>query len=228
MLELGCGTGMPSLVAAALLASSCLLSDSQDSPDVLKNAKVTVMTNNPIKFWHKTAEEGDKTFELVFLSNVRTVPFSWASFDPALLSTLATDGYPDIILASDCFYDDNAYGDGLMSNPSEAFFASLDYLFSKNPQCICLVSYQIRSSQRSLLPLVKKWGMEAKEIPLQFLSSSSSSPRSASPPPSALSECLRKPAKTATPFTIAQYKYDSIGSALTIRLLEIRPAAATP
>ena len=167
VLELGCGTGLPGFVAAAC-GASCILTDAEDAPAVLKNVRVTLMTNNRIHYYTFNPA-GDDTnqlqlsFEPIFLSSTKVVPFSWASFSPKFLSAFySRDGsqetWPDIIIAADCFYDN--------SSSYDALFATLDFFFTKNPDCRFITTYQVRSSQKSLQWLAtKKWGFQAKSIP---------------------------------------------------------------
>jgi hypothetical protein len=167
VLELGCGTGLPGLVAASC-GASCLLTDDEDALPVLKNTRVVLMTNNPVHYYTFSATGGDTnplqlSFEPIFLSSSKVAPFSWASFSPSFISSFySQDGsqatWPDLIIAADCFYDN--------SSSYDSIFATLDFFFTKHPGCKFITTYQVRSSQRSLQWLAtKKWGFKVRSIP---------------------------------------------------------------
>ena len=157
ILELGCGTGLPGLLCAAC-GASVLLTDDEDSEIALKNARVSLLTNNPVLWSHMKAEnEHAARVDPIFLSSSKVVSFTWGSFSPQLLLEYCERKWPDYIIAADCFYDNrDAY---------DAVFATLHYFFSKNPSCSFITAYQVRSSShKNLHRLAQKWGFNSRII----------------------------------------------------------------
>lgn len=125
----------------------------------MRNVKVSLMTNNPITWTTRSlADENQANIDRVFLSTSKVIPHSWGSFSPQLLLEFEQRSWPDLILAADCFYDNKSDFD--------AVFATLDYFFSKNPNCYCLTTYQVRSSNTNLDRYVQKWGFSSETISL--------------------------------------------------------------
>ena len=83
LLELGCGTGLCGLTAAAL-GARVTLSDAADSPEVLSNAAAAAALN---------------------ALQVDLLPLSWGVFTPELASACAFD----LLIGADVFYDSAAF-----------------------------------------------------------------------------------------------------------------------
>ena len=75
------GTAVPGIVAAKC-GAHVTLSDREGNPQLLKNLRHTCAING-------------------LEDQVEVIPISWGVFSPAVLQMEA----PDVILASDCFYD---------------------------------------------------------------------------------------------------------------------------
>lgn len=87
IVELGSGTGLPSLVAALCQAKSCILTERADEPHVLENLDTNIKLNNV---------EGI----------CRTMPLSWGPItDKGMLKCLECD----YILGSDIFYSTESF-----------------------------------------------------------------------------------------------------------------------
>jgi predicted nicotinamide N-methyase len=161
ILELGCGTGLAGLVAAAC-GASVLFTDDQSSDLVLKNTKISLMTNNPVKWTLQTlkneTEMVDHKVEHIFLSTSKVIPFTWGCFSPQLLLEYQQRTWPDMLIAADCFYDNES--------DHNSVFATLSYFFLKNPLCKFLLTHQVRSSNNKLQRLVQTWGFQCRQIPL--------------------------------------------------------------
>jgi len=93
IVELGSGTGLPSLVAALCKAKSCILTERADEPIVLQNLDSNIKMNSV---------EGI----------CRTMPLSWGPItDKSILKCLECD----YILASDVFYSTECFHSILMT-----------------------------------------------------------------------------------------------------------------
>ena len=158
VIELGCGTGLPGILAAAC-GASVLLTDDEEADSVMRNTKVSLMTNNPVTWTTKSLlSVEDETIDRTFLSSSKVIPHSWGSFSSQLLLEFCTRTWPDLIIAADCFYDNKCDFD--------AVFATLDYFFTKNPNCYFLTTYQVRSSNTNLDRYIQKWGFKRENIAL--------------------------------------------------------------
>lgn len=158
ILELGCGTGLPGILAAAC-GASVLLTDDEEADSVMRNVQISLMTNNPVTWKVQSANnEGEENLDRVFISSSKVLPYSWGSFSPKFLLEFCNRPWPDLIIAADCFYDNKSDFD--------AVFATLDYLFAKNPNCYFLTTYQVRSSNTNLDRYIQKWGFNRQTIPL--------------------------------------------------------------
>lgn len=163
-MELGCGTGLPGILAAGC-GASVLLTDDEEADSVLRNVKISLMTNNPVTWTTRSLGAlHQANIDRVFISSSKVIPHSWGSFSPQLLLEFEQRNWPDLILAADCFYDNKSDFD--------AVFATLDYFFGKNPNCYCLITYQVRSSNTNIDRYIQKWGFSSETIPLTPSSSS--------------------------------------------------------
>ena len=80
MFQIGCGTALPGIVAAKL-GANVTLSDSEDLPLCLQQAKQSCAANG--------------------LDGVKVIGITWGLYNPTLLNLSPVD----VILGSDCFYD---------------------------------------------------------------------------------------------------------------------------
>jgi len=150
VLELGAGTCLPGLVAAAC-GSKVYLTDREDVPEVLQNCKQNVLTNNPVAFTTNFVNKRP-----VFL-NATVLGLPWGKFSPSVLSTISKLDY---ILGADCFYDNTeAYQDIL---------ATVSYFMRVSPGLKFITAYQERNAQRTIQPLLRKWKMKACPVPLDL------------------------------------------------------------
>ncbi|XP_071500385.1 histone-arginine methyltransferase METTL23-like [Diadema antillarum] len=94
------------------------------------------------------------------LAACEVIGLTWGRVSPAVV----TLGKVDVILASDCFYDTKDFEDVLFT---------FRYFIDKNQDTKCWVSYQERSSDRSIEPLLKKWHLSCSHIPLCLFSADS-------------------------------------------------------
>jgi len=83
----------------------------------------------------------------------RVLGLSWGLVSPELLSLPPLD----FILGSDVFYDEALFEDVLRT---------VVFLLERSPRCQLVFTYQERSSDRCLEPLLDKWGLQAHEVPL--------------------------------------------------------------
>ncbi|KAL3669762.1 hypothetical protein V7S43_005143 [Phytophthora oleae] len=135
LLELGCGTGLPSILSGLCEAAKVYLTDRADAADVQRNAEVNIQLNG----LQGRAEFLPLVWGDMFVSN-------------ELLSVFQT---VEIILAADCFYQ---------SEDFEKVIATVALIFrcSGSTSCKFVFSYQLRSINRSIAPLLSRWGLEGK------------------------------------------------------------------
>lgn len=93
---------------------------------------------------------------------VQVVGLTWGIFSQPLLNL------PPVhcILASDCFYDPSVFED---------IIVSVVYLLEHNPGAEFLFTYQERSADWCLEPLLKKWSLKIEQIPLASFNGDSTS-----------------------------------------------------
>ncbi|KAJ3217955.1 hypothetical protein HDU67_006983 [Dinochytrium kinnereticum] len=81
---------------------------------------------------------------------VEVVGLNWGDF-PLHLENL------DVIFGADVFYDRGGF---------DPLLATISFLLRRSkPHCRCIVSYQERSSRRSIQWMLEKWGLQATGIP---------------------------------------------------------------
>jgi len=152
ILEVGAGTSLPGLVAAAC-GAHVVLTDREDAPHILENCRSIVHVNNPVYFIQRVDNAHSKQQE-VFL-DVTVVGFTWGRFSSKVVQLRP----PDFILGADCFYDNTEVFEDLI--------ASVAYFIKKKPSLRFLTAYQERSAQKTIKFLLQRWNLRAREIPLE-------------------------------------------------------------
>ncbi|KAE9042800.1 hypothetical protein PR002_g3711 [Phytophthora rubi] len=142
VLELGCGTGLPSIVAGRCGAMKVYLTDRADAADIQLNAEANIKLNKL---------EGRAEF----------VPLTWGNMNisddmVAIFQTV------DVILAADCFY--RSEGKHFEKNSKVIATVALIFRCSASSSCKFLFSYQLRSINRSIAALLARWGLTAKSL----------------------------------------------------------------
>ena len=120
VLELGSGTGLAGLTAAALGARHVLLTDAGSESVVLDNLR-----------WNE--EENRK--RAVLTAPVTVMPLTWASFSASVLAMPPVD----VVLAADCLYRSADYED---------LMATLAFLLDERPDAVCYAVVQERNADR--------------------------------------------------------------------------------
>ena len=135
IVEIGSGTGLPSLVAALLAQpKSCILTERDDEPKVLKNLDDIITINNVNTI-------------------CRTMPLSWGPItDVNKLKYLECD----YILAADVFYSTEDFNN---------IFLTIAAIMTMNESTIFLTTYQERSIKRTIKPFLDFYNMDAVFIP---------------------------------------------------------------
>lgn len=106
-------------------------------------------------------EQSRKTVEANGLKGkVKVVGITWGLF---LHDLIQLRNKVDVILGSDCFFDPVVFED---------LISTIAYLLESNPGAKFLGTYQERSSDWSIEPVLKKWGLGCKHIPLNELANS--------------------------------------------------------
>ncbi|ETN11599.1 hypothetical protein PPTG_10434 [Phytophthora nicotianae INRA-310] len=137
VLELGCGTGLPSITSALCEAAKVYLTDRPDAGDIQRNAEANITLNGL---------DGRAEF----------IPLSWGDMyvSDEIVSIFQA---VDVVLAADCFYQ---------SEDFEKVVATVALILrcSNSPSCKFYFTYQLRSINRSIAPLLSRWGLTARSI----------------------------------------------------------------
>ncbi|KAK3098758.1 hypothetical protein FSP39_022818 [Pinctada imbricata] len=139
ILEIGAGTALPGIVAA-LLGGCVILSDSGSYPQCKANCIETCKANG--------------------LTDVQVLHLNWGRIDHTLLSLPKVD----IILASDCFYDEKDFED---------IVVMVAFIIEQNPTAEFWCTYQERSSDRNIEFLLNQWDLVCEQIPLSSFDAAS-------------------------------------------------------
>ncbi|KAJ3182388.1 hypothetical protein HDU87_008552 [Geranomyces variabilis] len=135
ILELGCGTALPGLVAAQCGAAQVVLTDTATAPQVLANAFRSVQTNG-------------------LASRCVVTPLAWGDFDAPALAVLDA-GY-DFVFGADVFYEPAMF---------ESALASVARCLRKSaPGAVFVTTYQERSCRRSVAHLMDRYGLVARLV----------------------------------------------------------------
>ncbi|KAJ3170601.1 hypothetical protein HDU88_008503 [Geranomyces variabilis] len=135
ILELGCGTALPGLVAAQCGASQVVLTDTATAPEVLANALRSVHTNG-------------------LSATCVVTPLDWGEFDGPAVAVLDA-GY-DLVLGADVFYEPAMF---------ESALATVARCLRKSaPSAVFVTAYQERSCRRSIAHLMDRYGLVARLV----------------------------------------------------------------
>lgn len=148
VVELGAGCGLPGL-AAAMLGARVTLTDAANDDAALRTCAAAVEANSPALPSAGGAHA------------VSVMPHTWGAFTGRFVSEAPA---PDLVLGADVLYDTSQF---------DAVFASARWLLERGRRAgrsegapEWWVAYHPRASQRSLRPLLLKWGMTAETLPL--------------------------------------------------------------
>lgn len=139
ILEIGCGTALPGILAAKF-GAKVILSDSCTLPNALKHVHRCCTTNN--------LEPG---------RDIDVIGLTWG----ILLKSVFDIGPIDYIIASDCFYDPTVFEDILVTVSFLLNTATCDTTPVK-----FLFTYQNRSSDWSIEHLLQKWHLKCSKVSL--------------------------------------------------------------
>lgn len=147
ILEIGCGTALPGILAAKF-GAKVILSDSCSLPNALKHVRRCCTANG--------LEVG---------KDIDVVGLTWG----ILLKSTYDIAPLDYIIASDCFYDPSVFEDilvtvALLLKQSAHNSGGVKFLFT----------YQDRSSDWSLEHLLQKWDLQCKKVSLRCVEKISS------------------------------------------------------
>lgn len=137
VLELGCGTGLPSVLAGLGGAAKVYLTDQAGVSDVQRNAETNI-TLNELK------------------GRAQYLPLTWGNMliSDEMISIFQT---AQVVLAADCFYQ---------SEDFEKVIATVALIFrcTSSPSCKFYFTYQLRSINRSIAHLFSRWKLSAQSI----------------------------------------------------------------
>ncbi|CAH0473640.1 unnamed protein product [Peronospora belbahrii] len=137
VLELGCGTGLPSILASLCGATKVYLTDRPGAPDIQCNAETNIRLNG-------------------IEDRAEFISLAWGDMhvSDAILSVFQT---VQVILAADCFYQSKDFEKVLAT-------VALVCRCSLSSSCTFYFTYQLRSLNESIAPLLSRWGLVAKSI----------------------------------------------------------------
>lgn len=142
ILEIGCGTALPGILAAKF-GANVILSDSCMLPESLKHIKRCCRANQ--------LEPG---------RDIDVIGLTWG----ILLKSVFDIGQLDYIIAADCFYDPSVFEDILVTvsfllNAADSNSTPTKFLFT----------YQDRSSDWSIDHLLQKWNLQCSNVSLKYV-----------------------------------------------------------
>lgn len=163
ILEIGSGTSLP-----GILASKCgahvTLSDNCTQPKsinhihrccYLNDLFPKTKTNEGIFFLRLCLINFFNFFYFYFpLGNIKIIGLTWG----LLLNDVFNLGPIDLIIAADCFYDPTVF---------ENILVTVSFILQNNIGAKFIFSYQERSTDWSLEPLLKKWDLKCSNINLE-------------------------------------------------------------
>lgn len=142
ILEIGCGTALPGILAAKF-GAKVILSDSCTFPNALKHASRCCSENN--------LEPG---------RDIDVIGLTWG----LLLKSVFNIGPLDYIIASDCFYDPSVFEDILVT---VSFLLNATSTSQNSAPVKFLFTYQERSSDWSIDHLLQKWRLRCSKVSLK-------------------------------------------------------------
>lgn len=142
ILEIGCGTALPGILAAKF-GAKVILSDSCTLANALKHVHRCCIANNL---------EVGKDIEIIGLT--------WG----VLLKSVFNIGPLDYIIASDCFYDPSVFEDILVT---VSFL--LDIPTCDSSPVKFLFTYEERALDWSIEHLLKKWNLQCSKVSLKCI-----------------------------------------------------------
>lgn len=140
ILEIGCGTALPGILAAKF-GAQVVLSDSCSLPNALKHAKRCCTVNN--------LEVG---------KDIDVIGLTWG----ILLKSVYDLAPLDYIIGSDCFYDPSVFEDILVTISFLLKRPGRD-----SAQVKFLFTYQERSTDWTIEHLLKKWDLQCRKVSLK-------------------------------------------------------------
>ncbi|TDH69525.1 hypothetical protein CCR75_003949 [Bremia lactucae] len=137
VLELGCGTGLPSLLAGLCGALKVYMTDRASAGDVPRNVAANIALNGL---------EACATY----------LPLVWGDMHLSEDMMTVFQGV-HVVLAADCFYESKAF---------EKVLATVALIFrcSSATNCKFYFAYQLRSIDQSIAPILSRWGLTAQSI----------------------------------------------------------------
>lgn len=155
ILEIGCGTSLPGIVASLVGSHTVILSDTNLS-FTLENCKDTLELNRNL--FSKNLLASGNYYCSYNGCIVGVEELNWGYLNPQTSSLMSSNCF-DFILGSDVFYDDKDFDDIL---------ATVSFIFKQNPSAIFYTAYEDRSEENlfTLAHLLNKWNMSSTKIEL--------------------------------------------------------------
>lgn len=143
VVELGAGPGLPGIAAAVAHGCRVLLTDVADAPAVLAQCRANVARNG-----------------VAHLCTV--VPLDWTV--PGSVAAAGAGAGADVVLASDCVYDDNKdVHEDLLAVVHELLARRAQHDAARAP-ARAFLAYCERNSDRSIAHLLRLWRLRARFV----------------------------------------------------------------
>ncbi|XP_039248667.2 histone-arginine methyltransferase METTL23-like [Styela clava] len=161
VLELGAGTALPSVVAAkAGNVASLTLADDTHQPRSIENCRISCAANSIDVCGLKLNFVDRKPC-------IKVEGLRWGEVNPTFFygQLKGLLPYPDVILGSDCFFDENIY-EKILFTVSHLLEGKMSKIGPHEDKPYFLCTYQVRNANSSIGDLLHLWNLNCAEIDL--------------------------------------------------------------
>nr|CAB3263771.1 methyltransferase-like protein 23 [Phallusia mammillata] len=173
LLEIGAGTALPSIVATMCASpDSVTITDNEFFPKCFENCRKSIFYNNLGNICdHFNKHNGSNVKRTSKNCPIHLMGLTWGQVSPHFVKLLQKKNtkdhhaFPNVILGSDCFYDETLFED-VISTIYYLLKSSADFEQQSSFKPVFLCTYQTRSADWSISALLHKWKLEYEDIPL--------------------------------------------------------------